>query len=359
MAVERESVGTLMEWFADGGPVRSAVTGADTLVEKLAAVVFQGEWDWPGRADRIDAYRDGLGEWFAYDSGREQQFMELTSPNTDPGVFVAWFLPVVLEWEGRTARNGTDGTAEGQEATGWPNPNHDGTPDTEFYRLDAAGREYLYSATADGLDWATYEQRRYSEPVRHDEYGLDYRYDRRDEAYEWYDEASGTWNDQAWADLQVAGTSSVAASSGGREAEWDEAWAMFYRVGPGGVYEFSGAVVPGQPASGCDDAWISHAQVLARRTAFEPDPVEPDPVEPDPVEPDPVEPDPVEPGGVEAGTGRPDVFERDAEVRDPAAVADVRKSIESLIDQDPALREFLDDEDIETIIADLSGGRRE
>ncbi|MFJ9559011.1 hypothetical protein ACIRQQ_03090 [Streptomyces fuscichromogenes] len=262
MAVERENVETLMEWLAEGGPVRSAFTGADTLVEKLAAVVFDGESGWVGDAGRVDAYRDGLREWFADDSGREQQFTELTSPDADPGMLVDWFLPIVLEWEERAAAHGTDAAAQDEGGTGWANANYDGTSGTEYYRLDATTQEYLYAASADGPDWATYEQRRYSEPARDDAYGLVYRYDRRGGAYEWLDEATGTWHDQAWADEHTAA---------GPEPAWDPNWNKFYRVGPDGGYEFADAVVPGQSSSGCGGVWVP-AEALADESGPAPEP---------------------------------------------------------------------------------------
>jgi hypothetical protein len=42
---------------------------------------------------------------------------------------------------------------------------------------------------------------------------------------------------------------------------------MFYRVGPGGAYEFADAVTPGERASGCGDVWLSQEQVAAQRHA--------------------------------------------------------------------------------------------
>ncbi len=233
-------------------------------MEKLATLVFQGAWAWPNHADRIDEYRDQLQEWFAHDSAAGSRFIELTGPHADPGAFVDWFLPLVLEWENQAAHNEPDGAEDDPPSTGWPNPEHDGTPGTEFYRVDESSQKYLYSATADGVDWATYEERRYTEPARSDDYGLDYRYDRTGEVYEWYDESSGTWNDQAWADLFAASTEGLQASADRTEDEWDEAWAMFFRTGPDGAYEFADAVVPGQQTSGCSDVWLSHEQVLAR-----------------------------------------------------------------------------------------------
>lgn len=207
MAVEVQNVERLMGWLAEGSAARSTYVEADALAERLAALVFQGESGWPNHTDRADAYRDALGAWFAED-GHESQFAALTGPDADPGTLFDWFLPVVQAWEQRAAH---------------------------------------------AADLATDEQRRYSERARDDTYGLDYRYDRTYQVYEWYDEASGTWRDQTWADLYAASRHHPGAEPAGGEtgAEWDENWRMFFRVGPGGVYEFADAKTPGEPGSGC------------------------------------------------------------------------------------------------------------
>jgi hypothetical protein len=223
MAVESENVEQLMEWLADGSAVRSADAAAETLVEKLGTLVFLGDQDWPNHADRVARYRDGLSTWFAEDGGgRESQFVALTSSNADPGALVGWFLPVVLEREGRVAGSAGAGTApDGGTVAGLRNPNSDGTPNTEYYRVDETTGEYLYAGSADAKDWASYEQRRYAEPSRQESYGLDCRYDRTNGVYEWYDEGSGTWKDQAWADQYVArGKAPVSGATAGQaEAE--------------------------------------------------------------------------------------------------------------------------------------------
>jgi hypothetical protein len=265
MAVESENVERLIEWLADGGPVRSANGAADTLVAKLATLVFGGDAGWPDHADRVIGYRDALRERFANDGGRESQFVSLTGQGADPGMFVDWFAQVVGEWENRPA-----GDDAGAPSGGLPNPNVDGTPGTEFYRFDDAKQEYQFSASADGTDWATYDQRRYAEPVRDENYGLTYRFDRKDNLYQWHDEATGTWQDQAWADRHAANraasqsTSNADAPATGAQPAWDENWKMFYRVGDGGAYEFADAVTRGDRSSGCGDVWLSQEQVSTR-----------------------------------------------------------------------------------------------
>jgi hypothetical protein len=285
LALESENVEQLMEWLADGGVVRSADAAADTLVEKLGTVVFQGDADWPSHVDRIARYRDGLSKWFAEGGGGlESQFVALTSPNADPGALVGWLLPVVVGWEGRGAGNAAGAASAGGAVVGLPNPNSDGTPDTAFYRVDETTGAYLYAGSADSQDWASYEKRRYTEPSRQESYGLDCRYDRTNGVYEWYDEAAGTWNDQAWADQRAAqGPASVSGSGAtaglaeaataattGPTPEWDDSWAMFYRAGPGGAYEFADAVTPGERASGCGGVWLSQDQVAQRRAQAAP-----------------------------------------------------------------------------------------
>lgn len=265
MAVESRNVERLMGWLADGSAARSAYAAAETLVEKLAVVVLHSGPEWP-EAGRVDDCRDALRGWFANDGGRESRFVELTGPDAEPGVFIDWFLPVVLEWEQRAAHNETGSAPGGDTTVGLRNPNYDGTPGTEYYRLDAATGEYRYAASAEGPEWATYEQRRYSAAARDDNYGLKYRHDRRDGVYEWYDEGSGTWRDQAWANRYADHTPGQVADASAKERSpaWNDAWNMFYRIGPGGGYEFADATIPGQLSSGCGDEWLSREQVLER-----------------------------------------------------------------------------------------------
>lgn len=190
---------------------------AAPLVERLAALVFQGDTGWPQRTEWVDAYSESLSGWFAGDSAREFEFADLTRPDADPGKLIDWFLPVVQEWEQRAADAETD---------------------------------------------------RYDEPAYDDAYGLHYRLDRTQQVYEWYDESTATWRDQTWADLYAAqrheSTADSPTPADAAPPEWDENWAMFYRVGPGGVYEFADATTPGDETTGCTDVWFSHEQVLQR-----------------------------------------------------------------------------------------------
>jgi hypothetical protein len=320
MALESANVETLQAWLADGGVVRSEHMSAATLAEKLAVVVFDGDSGWPSSAE-VDAYRDALRDWFAGDSGGEAQFVALTAPDAAPGALVDWFLPVVLAWEKRgapekgSAQDKDDGAAQGG---GFGNPSFDGTPGTEFYRQDAATGEYLYSEREQGGDWASYEKRRYSEPAQDENYHLDYRFDRRDKVYEWYDEAGKAWRDQTWADLAAAArhTASPEAPGAGPAAEWDENWGMFYRVGPGGVYEFADAVAPGDQSSGCGTVWLSHEQILARDTR--------------------------------KGTAGPD-----GEAAEAARAA-ARTAVEAALESAPGLRGVLDAGDITDVIKELA-----
>ncbi len=269
MAVDSENVEQLMEWLAEGSPARSEHATAEALVARLAALVFQGDAGWPNRIDRADAYCDALSAWFAHDSGQESAFSGLTGPDGDPGTLINWFLQVVGQWEQWAASHEAGTAVDDATVVGLPNPSSDGTPGTEFYRFEQATGQYLYAASADSTDWAGYEKRRYSEPAKDDNYGLDYRLDRTLQVYEWYDETTGTWNDQTWADLHAARghdpASAAQKPAGGAAAQWDGGWAMFYRVGPGGVYEFADAVTPGAESSGCTGEWLSHEQVLMRR----------------------------------------------------------------------------------------------
>jgi hypothetical protein len=279
MAVESENVQQVMAWLAQGGPARTANVSAETLVQKLAAVVFQGDAQWPERSDYVDAYRDTLRVWLG---NEESQFTDLTKPDADPSAFVDWFLPVVVGWESATTQqvqqsdtNAAAGVPESGAATGLANPNFDGTAGTEFYQFDEATQEYQYSSSPDGADggWATYDQRRYSEPARDASHGLTYRYDYKDNVYEWYDEPGQRWRNQAWADQRATSGHGVesaqpsqapATGPSGPEPRWDESWKMFYRVESGGVYQFADAVIPGDESSGCGDTWLSYEQASAR-----------------------------------------------------------------------------------------------
>jgi len=323
MAVESGNVERLAQWLAEGSPARSAHAAAEALAEKLAVVVFNGDGAWPERTDRVEAYRDGLRAWFARDGARESQFVQLTGPDADPGVLIDWFLPVIAEWESVAVPTGAgdieNGTQAGTRARGLRNPNHDGTPGTEYYHLEEATGEYLYAASEDSAQWESYEQRRYSKPARHDDYGLTCRYDLKDEVYEWYDEATRSWNDQAWADQHVAGGKEKATTNpqGGPEPAWDENWKMFYRIGQGGVYEFAHAITPGEPSSGCGEVW----QLIEQ------------------------------PGAI---TPAPDVVQLKAEIR---------ASVNSVLEERKDLREALSDDEIEAIIDDMTrqaiSGRKE
>ncbi|MEV5959868.1 hypothetical protein AB0M11_40075 [Streptomyces sp. NPDC051987] len=261
MVVETEHVECLMGWLAYGSPARSLV-GAERLVEKLAVVVFQGDYDWPTSTSRADDYRDALREWFA-DDVRESEFVDMADPDTDPGLLIDWFLPVVLEWEEQVAR-GQREDADGEAPRGWRNPRFDGTPGTEYYRIDAATGEYVYAEREDDEDWVVYDRRRYAEPAWDDAYGLTYRYDRKDGVYEWRDEQTATWEDQAWADAHAAGPDGSAGTSERSEVAWDENRRMFYRLGPNGIYEYADARIPGDESSGCGEVWLSDEQARTR-----------------------------------------------------------------------------------------------
>ncbi|MFJ9561498.1 hypothetical protein ACIRQQ_15845 [Streptomyces fuscichromogenes] len=255
MAVESEHVELLRGWLADGSTTRSTHVAAEALVQKLAVVLFQGDSQWPDHADRVDDYRDRLRERFAHDSVGESQFVALTAPDADPGVFVDWFLRVVTEWE-QTGPEEADEEEAGGAGGGLRNPHADGTPGTEYYRLDPVTGEYLYAASAGSQDWASYDQRRYTEPTHRHDYGLDCRYDRLDAVYQWYDETTTTWQDQAWADENAARAD--------LEPAWDGERRVFYRLDRDGSYRYADARTPGKESSGCGEVWLTEEQAQAR-----------------------------------------------------------------------------------------------
>lgn len=339
MAVESEQVQQVMTWLAQDGHARTANVNAETLVQTLAVVVFQGDAQWPERPDRVDAYRDALSGWLGTD---ESAFAELTKPGAEPDVFIDWFQQLVVGWESAAAQQGRQsdpgaaaGAPGGGTAAGTANPNFDGTAGTEFYRFDQAAQEYQYSSSADaGGDWAAYDKRRYSEPAKDDSYGLTYRYDHKDNVYAWYDEPGQTWRDQAWADQQHAAggqgaasaqpaRSPAAGSSAGPAPAWDENWKMFYRVDSGGGYEFADAVTPGDESSGCGNKWLSQEQAAARGTGHR---------------------------QTAASTPTPELHAAAADTVHDA----LRAAVESAFAAHPELRDVLTDEHIKAVLADAA-----
>ena len=263
MSVPEQNMKTLMQWLGDP-EVISANPKAEDVAEDLAELVFLGDAEWLNYEDRATRYAGDISAWLGDD---ESQFITLTAEHADPAAFITWMEGVLPQWKASASKD-----EAGQEGQGLANPNYqsDPTPGTQYYKYDASSETYLYSTTADGSDsWVTYEQRRYSEPTWDDNYGLRYRYDKRDEVYEWYDEENGTWNSQDWADQFAASRS---AQAGGAEAQaqeasaaaWDENWQMFYRIGPGGAYQYADAVVPGNEGSGSSEVWLSYEQVMTR-----------------------------------------------------------------------------------------------
>jgi hypothetical protein len=261
MPVPEENMTVLMHWLSDP-EITSASYEAQGVNEDLAALVFQGDLEWANYEDRARTYAQLISPWLT--SETEGDFTALTVEGGDPAAFFAWVVPVLAGWHESAAQD-----EAGLAGLGLANPNYesDPTPGTQFYRYDEQAGTYLYGETADGTDWAPYEGRRYSEATWDDGYGLSYRYDKRDEIYEWYDEEAGTWNSQEWADTYVAGGS---ASEGEAEAQapsagaWDENWQMFYRIGALGAYEYADSIVPGDESSGPGEVWLSYEQVMAR-----------------------------------------------------------------------------------------------
>jgi hypothetical protein len=312
MSVPEQNMQTLMGWLSDDG---GAVSGADQVTEDLATLVFQGDREWPDHQDQAAGYADDISAWLAGDT--ESEFVAFTAESGDLAAFIGWMTPVLEQWKAPAAPD-----EDGQDGQGLANPNYDAdpTPGTEYYRYDEATGDYLYAATADGADWATYDQRRYAEPTWNDGYGLSYRHDQRDGVYEWYDEQDGTWKDQAWADQYAAGGAGQADAAGAEAqaasaAAWDQSWQMFYRIGPDGQYEYADAVVPGDESSGSSEVWLSYEQAATRAA----------------------------PAGQETGQ------EADAEVspEEISAILDDPEQVQSVIDEllaDPDLAELPEEE---------------
>ena len=318
MSVPEQNMRTLMQWLSDDG---GASLGADQVTEDLATLVFQGDREWPDHQDQAAGYADDISAWLTGDT--ESQFITLTAESGDLAAFISWMTPVLGDWQASATQD-----EAGQQGQGLPNPNYDSdpTPGTEYYRYDEATGDYLYAATADGsAGWATYDQRRYSDPTWDDGYGLSYRHDQRDQVYEWYDEQDGTWKDQAWADQYAASRSAQAdaadpGSQAASAAAWDENWQMFYRIGPDGQYEYADAVVPRDESSGSSEVWLSYEQVATRAA----------------------------PAGQETGQ------EADAEVspEEISAILDDPEQVQAVIDEllaDPELAQFPEEERMQIV----------
>jgi hypothetical protein len=251
-----------MGWLSDD--VTGSTSEAKEVTEELARLVFLGNMEWPNYEDRAAEYADKISEWLTGET--ESKFIDHTAESGDLPKFASWMMPVLEDWQASATQD--EAGQAGAGGQGLANTNYDSTLGTEYYRYDEATGEYLYAATADGsAGWATYDQRRYDDPVWDDNYGLSYRYDKRDEVYEWYDEPNGTWNDQAWADQQAAsGPGQDAAAGAGSQpasaAEWDENWQMFYRIGPDGQYQYAYPRVSGDASSGSSEVWLSYDQVM-------------------------------------------------------------------------------------------------
>jgi hypothetical protein len=255
--VAKENMLTVMQWLS------SDVPGGPEVAESLALLVFQGDMLWMNDVANVDYYADTISAWVT--GSAEAEFAQLTQEGSESAPFIDWITPVIAGWRAAAGQE-----EAGHDGAGLENPNYadDPTPGTQFYKYDDGAGTYLYAAEAVSDDWATYEQRRYSEPAFDDSYGLGYRYDKRDEVYEWLDEQNGTWNSQEWADAYVA---ERAAAEGAAEAEpeaatWDENWQMFYRIGADGTYQYAHAVVPGDSSSGCSEVWLSYEDVMAQVT---------------------------------------------------------------------------------------------
>lgn len=148
----------LRGWLAEDSPVRSGNASAGDLAEKLAGLgLGQG---WPDHPEKVDEYARSLSGWFGDDAASEATFASLTQSSGDADALINWLLQWVEVWlHGDSGSEGSSAQGEGgQEPKGQLNPNSDGTPGTQYYRVDGAGT-YLYAASEDSGEWLTYEQR--------------------------------------------------------------------------------------------------------------------------------------------------------------------------------------------------------
>ena len=125
------------------------------------------------------------------------------------------------------------------------------------------------------------ESGRYSASVYDEAYQLYYRFDNEGSVYEWCANPhvpSPEWMSQSAADAMVAqrvpepqSQQPVEQTGSGQAAEpawaWDDGWGMFYRIGPGSVYEYSHSVDDARTRP--DGVWLSGEQVLQQRQQAE------------------------------------------------------------------------------------------
>jgi hypothetical protein len=110
--------------------------------------------------------------------------------------------------------------------------------------MGAVETEAYWSVPANQEAYWAVPENRYDEPVLDGSYGMRYRYDRREEVYEWEDPPdSETWLSQEEADELVQARQQPAvppaAAAQPTEPTWDENWEMLYRTNERGVYEYA------------------------------------------------------------------------------------------------------------------------
>jgi hypothetical protein len=348
MALPQENMLKLMNWLNDD-EVKAQYAEAPGIIEELGRLVFQGELEWPNYVDNAATYASTISEWLT-DQEDYTEFETLTGSSAQSlAGFIRFIEPVIDKWQTAAAK-------EEGGAVGLANPNYstDPTPGTQFYWYDESAGTYLYSDTADGDDWKTYEERRYIDPngTKDDSYGgLFYRYDKRDEIYQWYDDENGIWESQEWADQFVVAKRAeaekaakaaaiegqappAAAEAAGAEAQapsafWDENWQMFYRIGPSGAYEYADAIDPGSESSGCSEKWLSYEQVMTR---------------PEPV----TAPPPAPPAEPPAAPPQPAVAEAAESLAE-----DMLAAVSQVFEDEPGLEQLLSDADIQGIFEEL------
>jgi hypothetical protein len=123
------------------------------------------------------------------------------------------------------------------------------------------------------VDFWSISGNRYEEPEFSDAYGMNYRYDKLCEVYEWNTDPGGppdSWLSQEQADQIAAAHQEQLADDGasGSAAVWDSNWEMFYKLDGSGVYHYahsSDGTSNGEPGE-----WLSYAQAMQGSGAADP-----------------------------------------------------------------------------------------
>jgi hypothetical protein len=311
-----DNVAQLMGWLRS----EDASSDAVRLREELAYLLFYGDATWANNDDSssVSDYRAILAGWFESDTSNESKFIELTAPGNWPEEFITWFTPVVEKWK-EWAKTTEGDVEKGIPNPNYAADRTPGTQ-YYWYDAANEVYLYASKPDAPDDKWLSYEDRRYTPIAYDDARETNYRQDIVTGAYEFQsrktparwltavdwnqevpaasagadeshgageplytvpvydagfqmyrrfnsvsgeyefadDVASQTWLSPSQATARLTGGSASSASPAtAAEAEWDENWEMFFRIGADRVYEYAHANTPFAESSGCSNDWMA------------------------------------------------------------------------------------------------------